>query len=513
MGRRNKSMLEKKFINKLKKAKYIIIYGAGMVGGLVYKRLEFYGLEDKVLCFAVTNKSNQKDYLGVPLYQIDEMVKYRKTATAIIAALPNLHEEMQKSLIKYSFSHIILTTPALYQSMSKNYIKEFLKNKEDKDGDIDIVLMASDNNNSSGAFLCLADLGYELNQHGIKCKVILPEYGDGEKILIEKDVDYTYIPSEHWCIYKEDKRIVKLYKLHQNHRAVRELQKYFCRHKVKLVHNNTTYTYVGAIAASHEKLPVVWHLRENLENQGYDFMHRKQALRWINHANQIIVISDYMAKSIKGIDQRKVKIIYDGVDIDRYYCDRHILSDINHIVITMVGAVIAHKRQEELLKAAAVLKEKLGMGFQIRFIGKEEGNYIRKLKNMTEQYRLQDIVSFLGKQDKVEEFYRTSDIVVMCSRDEAFGRTTVEAQLSGCLVIGADSGATTELVRDGQTGILYRVGDAEDLAVHIIHAIENPKKASEIAKAGQEYARKIYSKENNAKEIIKVYEDIFMETP
>lgn len=483
-----------------------------MVGGLVYKRLTFYGLADKILCFAVTNKSGQTDYLGVPLRQIDETVGYRESAVVVVAALSGLHEEMEAVLVKYSFRHFILIKPVLYHSMCRNYIKEFLKNKEDRDGNVDVVLMASDNNSSSGAFLCLADLSCELNRNGIKSKVILPEYGDGEKVLIDRGVDYTYIPSEHWCIYKEDRRIVKVWKLRRNRKAARELQEYFRRHNVKLVHNNTTYTYIGAIAASYEKLPVVWHLRENLTNQGYDFMHREQALRWINHSKQIIVISDYMARSIEGIDQRKVKIIYDGVDIDRYYCNRQILTDENRIIITMVGAVIAHKRQEELLKAAIVLKEQLGTGFQIRFVGKEEGVYIRKLKHMAERYQLKDIVFFLGKQDEIEKYYRMSDIAVICSRDEAFGRTTVEAQLSGCLVIGADSGATAELIRDGQTGILYQAGDAEELAAHIMQAVKEPQKAGEIARAGQEHARKIYSKENNAKEIIKVYREVLATT-
>ncbi|NBH82468.1 glycosyltransferase family 1 protein [bacterium C-53] len=501
-------MLEKQLIKKLKKAPHIIIYGAGMVGELVYKRLAYYGLTHKILCFAVTNQPMQSSYLGIPLRRLDELTVYNRTAVVVVAALPKLHDEMRALLVKYSFYNIILTKSVLYQSLSGNYIREFLKNKKDDREPVDVVLMASDNNSSSGAFLCMADLGYELNAQGVRCRVILPEYGDGEKILIDRGIDYTYVPSEHWCIYKDDSRIIKILKLSQNRKAVKRLQKYFCRHNVQLIHNNTTYTYVGAVAAERERLPVVWHLRENIANQSYDFMHREQALKWINHSNRIIVISNYMARSIGGICDRKVKIIYDGVDIKRHYFPRTILENKDRVTITMVGTIIEHKRQEELLQAAVILKKEWPVQFQIRFVGKEEGSYIKKLKGIIERYQLQDVACFLGKQDKVEEFYRMADIAVMCSKDEAFGRTTVEALLAGCLVIGADSGATAELIQDGATGMLYQPENARDLAAHIIQAVKDPQAARRIAKAGQERARKIYSKENNADEVIKVYQKI-----
>lgn len=501
-------MLERQFINKLKQEQHIIIYGAGMVGGLVYKRLVSHGMSDKVLCFAVTKKSNQKTYLGVMLCQIDEVIQYNKKSAVVVATLPGFHDEIKALLLKYSFQNIILTKSILYNSLCKNYINEFLKKKKDREDVVDVILMASDNNSSSGAFLCLADLGYELNRCGVKCKVILSEYGDGERILIDRGVDYTYIPSEHWCIYKKEKKVSKIWKLWKNHKAIRKLQEYFHRHAVKLIHNNTTYTYVGAIAALREKLPVVWHLRENIWDQGYSFMNEQRAVGLINQSSGIIAISNYMAGSIKEIDQRKLKIIYDGVEIKKFYSKRPILNNSNQVIIMLAGTIIEHKRQEELIEAAVILKERLAVNFEIRLIGKEEGNYIKRLRNIVSQYQLQDIVYFMGKRDNVEDFFREADIAVVCSKAEPFGRVTVEAQLSGCLVIGADSGATVELIQDEQTGLLYHAGSAEDLAARIIQAVENPQNMREIARAGQEHARKTFSKENNANEVIKVYRKI-----
>ena len=47
---------------------------------------------------------------------------------------------------------------------------------------------------------------------------------------------------------------------------------------------------------------------------------------------------------------------------------------------------------------------------------------------------------------------------------EAFGRVTVEAMLSGNPVLATDTGANPELIKEGETGWLFREGDPENLA-------------------------------------------------
>ena len=108
-------------------------------------------------------------------------------------------------------------------------------------------------------------------------------------------------------------------------------------------------------------------------------------------------------------------------------------------------------------------------------------------------------------------FYQETDIIAVCSKAEAFGRTTVEAQLAGCLVIGADIGATPELIEDGKTGFLYKHGSAEDFAEKIIYALNEKDISKKIAKNGQRHAYSLYTKERNAKEIINLYKEILSE--
>ena len=66
-----------------------------------------------------------------------------------------------------------------------------------------------------------------------------------------------------------------------------------------------------------------------------------------------------------------------------------------------------------------------------------------------------------------------ADVVLMCSRREAFGRVTVEGMKLGKPVIGTRSGGTPEIVQEGETGFLYAPGDAQELAAKIGHLYAN----------------------------------------
>ena len=61
-------------------------------------------------------------------------------------------------------------------------------------------------------------------------------------------------------------------------------------------------------------------------------------------------------------------------------------------------------------------------------------------------------------------FVERADIVLMCSRCEAFARSTLEGMALGKPIVASRSGGTVEAVRDDFNGLLYTPGDVHDLA-------------------------------------------------
>ncbi len=81
----------------------------------------------------------------------------------------------------------------------------------------------------------------------------------------------------------------------------------------------------------------------------------------------------------------------------------------------------------------------------------------------------------VGHNEDMPAAMMLADIVVNASTDpEAFGRTIIEAQAMGRIVIAANHGGACETIRPNETGFLFTPGDAAALAATIDAALDMP---------------------------------------
>ncbi|MGQ9873581.1 glycosyltransferase family 4 protein [Leptodesmis sp.] len=89
---------------------------------------------------------------------------------------------------------------------------------------------------------------------------------------------------------------------------------------------------------------------------------------------------------------------------------------------------------------------------------------------------------------------------------EGFPLTIAEAFACGVPVIASRLGAMAEIVEDGRTGLLFNLGDAEDLAAKVEWAWANPDTMREMGReARQKYEQK-YTAERNYQMLMEIYE-------
>lgn len=498
------SLIEQELLCAIKEMRKIFIYGAGMVGSLVYLRLKAMGVNDARIDFVVTRATENQKYMNHTVYGISDC-ELGEQCLIIVATMPKNHGQIIDTLKKHNINEYVVVDDELYDDMEREYIKSWLlSNNGSITGDRDILFIASDNNNTSGAFLCMVDLCKGMISRGIKPLVVLPCYGNAEQMLKDSFIDYTYVWSKSGLVDIESDGNQHL--PYMNFEAVSKIEKLILQHHIKLVHINSNHTYVGALAAQKTGVPYVWHIRENIREQGLRFNDEERRYELINKATKIITVSDYVGKCYPMLNVDKTVCIYDGVDTSKYYCERDIMSS-NTVRILMPGIMVPLKGQHQLVEAAKKLKDE-GICFDISFVGSGDADYIKVLEEKVNEYKLNNSIHFFGRVNNLEEWYKNTDIVVVCSRSEAFGRVTVEAQLAGCIVIGANCGATPELITDGVTGFLYELDNIEMLKCKIIEAYSDKKSTSEIAKKGQRKAMKLYDKSMNCDEIIKEYKKI-----
>jgi len=139
---------------------------------------------------------------------------------------------------------------------------------------------------------------------------------------------------------------------------------------------------------------------------------------------------------------------------------------------------------------------------ELLLIGEGDGEYGRRLLNLVAQNHLQDRVRFLGQMDDPMRELRAADVALVCSAAEGFGRAAAEAMLAGKPVIGADNTATAELIHDGLNGLLYRTGDAQDLAGKIDYLYRHPDVASQLGNNGQAWAQRVFTRDRYREQLL-----------
>lgn len=377
------------------------------------------------------------------------------------------------------------------------------------------VLFVAGDSDYSGATLSMVALIEFLRADGVESEVVLPGKGKIEDVLVDKKIEYNIVQSRRWICPLNEHFSVKVFVRRTKDRiknllSVIKIANIIKRGNFDIVHVNTLAPYVGALAALISGKPYVWHIREfGEEDHGQTLWNKKAGYKLISKATTVITISNALKdKYTQAIPSANITMVYNGIDIDKFLYEREKYFYRNIVNITISGRPSEGKGQLELLQAVNLLKDNYEC-FRVRLVGGYgKKDYVEKVKKYISDNDIGPWVNIVGFKEDMPKVWRDSDICVVCSRSEAFGRVTIEAMLSGCLVIGADTGGTVELISNDSTGLLYEQGNPVSLYEKLDYALKNKDKMKQIAEAGQVEACHKYTAKENEQKILKVYHDI-----
>src|SRR5207247_7627515 len=122
--------------------------------------------------------------------------------------------------------------------------------------------------------------------------------------------------------------------------------------------------------------------------------------------------------------------------------------------LLVIGGLVEGKGPADAVRALArLIKE--GINAELSLVGEPFPGYRAVLEEIVRSEALAERVHFVGRVRDASRFLQDADLLLVCSRSEAFGRATIEGMLARKPVVGARCGATAELIQDGITGLLY----------------------------------------------------------
>ena len=375
-----------------------------------------------------------------------------------------------------------------------------------------VLLVCTSNLYSNGSSKCLIELAMGLTERGFRIIVSLPRKGEMENVLRERGITYYIIREAHYDWILSDDETVSYWKKVLtpiiNYQAKKQYQRILKREKIDIVHINAISTHVAAEAASSNNIPLIWHIREFLDCDLHKhFALPSKAVTIINRADLGIAISETIKKKWEKQLNIPIKVVYDGLPIENYYIEEKTKSD--EIRVLLYGRICKGKGQFFYVKSAIECLKRANKGIRFFFAGIiEDKAYYEKINNIICESDYADKITYMGNIDNVKEMLSNTDIVCVCSQSEGFGRVTVESMLGKCVVLGADTGATTEIIANNENGFIYQEGNEEDFINKLLWIIDNYDSLGNMVEKSQKNARERYSIEYDLDHVVKLYTEV-----
>lgn len=322
-----------------------------------------------------------------------------------------------------------------------------------------------------GGVMCLIETLRYIDRDKIDPYVVIPTHGSTEEQLEALNIPYVIIKNYDWLfservLHSLSFKIKRPLQWLVNQISELRIYRYLQKMQFDAYHLNSLYSDFGVRAATALKIPIYWHLREFVDENPWTstFLNERKAYRVIERSHKLLAVSECIKQFYMGkMPNANIEVIYDGVDIISKLRIRNNVTIRHPLRLSLIGGVSEVKGHIDAIRAVSLLIENGVKCFLSVYGRKRSSGYFQLLKEEISRLKVDSYIRFLGNKSDMQEVYNETDIVLVCSRCESFGRVAVEAMYQNIPVIGADNTGTSELIKGNPMSILYKTGDANDL--------------------------------------------------
>ena len=207
----------------------------------------------------------------------------------------------------------------------------------------------------------------------------------------------------------------------------------------------------------------------------------------------------------RGFDPCSIFTVYNGIDFSgASEQPRPQKPESDTITVGIAARLTAVKDIKTLVRAFACA---YAQDKRLRLSIAGSGEDKHALEALCKELGIAEVTRFEGWIDDVNEYFRKVDINVLASLSETFPYSLLEGAYEHCPAIATDVGGIPDLIEDGVSGFLFKPGDWETFASHILRLAGDPQLRTRLAEALFEKAKNEFSLERMKQSQQEIYEN------
>jgi len=272
----------------------------------------------------------------------------------------------------------------------------------------------------------------------------------------------------------------------------------------------------GILAARTHDIPSVCHVRNfgKVPSLGITAVRSVKVFLCISNAVRDQLV-DY------GIETGRCVVVPNAVDTEQF--SESALStvgirsefgwDKSHKVFALIGRLVSWKGQDFFIQAIAEA-QKTDPTIRGLIVGEGEalpGNdaYVGQLRSMVSALGLDDSITFTGHRSDIPSIMKASDAVICASSlPEPFGRVIIESMAVGTPAVATDAGGVTDIITDGENGILVSIKDSEAIAHAMLRLSQDSNFAQKLRSAAMLTVADRYTVKRHVDQVCSIYNSV-----
>jgi glycosyltransferase involved in cell wall biosynthesis len=225
--------------------------------------------------------------------------------------------------------------------------------------------------------------------------------------------------------------------------------------------------------------------------------------RWRGAFDAVVANSQMIAQSLEADGLTPVITVYNASETRQPRPPLH-----EPPTVTFSGRLVRKKGVDVLLRAFARVRAELP---QARLVIAGAGPEMPTLKNLLTELALTNSVDLCGhlSHAEMDERFRGSWVQAVPSRyQEPFGMVAAEAMMRGVPVVASRVGGLSEIVSDGETGLLVAPQDVGGLAQALLRLLRDRASAERMGRAARERACRYFSRDVYVTLFLEIFEQV-----